>query len=48
MQFRRQNSDESETGPLSPAKAREQLLAGVLNRRLNAVDGGDRQWITSH
>jgi hypothetical protein len=33
-------SDQRQSRPLSNAKAAEELLSGVLNRGLNAIDGG--------
>jgi hypothetical protein len=48
MQFRCQNPNQRQARPLPPPKSREQLLAGVLQRWLYAINGGSGQWITSY
>ncbi len=48
VHFRRQNSNQRQARPLSNAKASEELLARVLQRRLYAIDGGDGQWVPSY
>ncbi len=40
VDFSSQDCDQREARPLSQAKAGKQLLPGVLDRRLNAIDGG--------
>ncbi len=40
MHFRRKNSHQGQTGPLPYAEVAKQLLPGVLDRRLNTIDGG--------
>jgi len=43
MQFRRQNPNQRQTGPLPETETRKQLLAGVLQRGLYAINGGNGQ-----
>jgi hypothetical protein len=40
MHFCRKNSHQGQTGPLPYAKVAEELLSGVLDRRLDTIDGG--------
>jgi hypothetical protein len=40
VQFSGQNRDQRQAGPLPKTKIGEQLLSGVLDRRLDAIDGG--------
>ena len=47
MQFRGQNSNQRQPGPLSPAEMSEELFPCVLQGRLYAINGGDGQGITS-
>ena len=47
MQFRRQNPDESQSGPLAPTEVGKELLARVMEGGLYAIDGGSGQWIFS-
>ncbi len=47
MQFRRQNSNQRQPGPLSPAEMSEELFPRVLQGRLDAINGRDGQSITS-
>src|SRR5580698_8492913 len=42
VQFRRENSDQRQARPLSPAKRFEELLTGVLQGGLYAINGGER------
>jgi hypothetical protein len=40
MEFSGENRDQGEARPLSEAKGGKELLAGVLKRGLDAIDGG--------
>jgi hypothetical protein len=46
VQFRRQNSNQRQPGPLSPTEMSEELFPGVLQGGLYAINGGKRQGIT--
>jgi hypothetical protein len=48
VRFRRQNSNQRQARPLPEAETREQLLPRVLQRGLDAINGGNGQWITSY
>jgi len=48
MQFRRQNSHQRQSRPLPPEETFEELFSHVLQSGLDAIDGGDRQRITSN
>jgi len=42
MQFRRQNSNQREARPLPEAETSEELFPRVLQRGLDAINGGNR------
>ena len=48
MQFGRQNPNQGQPRPLPPRETFEELLSHMLQGGLDAIDGGDRQRITSN
>jgi hypothetical protein len=47
MQFGRQNPNQRQARPLPEAETSEELFPRVLQRGLYAINGRNRQWITS-
>jgi hypothetical protein len=45
MQFGGEESNQRQTRPLAQPKRTKKLVASTLERGLNTIDSGDRQWL---